>query len=79
MRTSRRWTNVTSTRRAAEDYLSGWIVRLHWSPAGLTVKTTTEHLAKPLGQALHQALHGTVRYRFSHENTFAHVTWWRGK
>jgi hypothetical protein len=66
-------------RRAAEDNPLGRIVSLDRSPAGLTVKTTTEHLAKRIGQALHKALHGSVRYRFSHENKFAHVTWSREK
>jgi len=46
---------------------------------GLTVRTTTEHLAKRLGQALAKAYDGTAHYEFSHENKFAHVTWTRDK
>jgi hypothetical protein len=65
--------------RAAEDNPLARIVRLDRSSTGFTVKTTTEHLAKRIGQALHKALHGSVRYRFSHENKFAHVMWSREK
>jgi hypothetical protein len=64
-------------RRAAEDNPLARIVRFDRSPGRFTVRTTTEHLAKRIGHALHKALHGTVRYRFSHENKFAHVTWSR--
>jgi hypothetical protein len=64
--------------RAAED--NPMAVILEWrqaGPGGLIVRTTTEHLAKRLGQALHKAYRGTVHYEFSHENKFAHVTWMR--
>ncbi|HEY7476383.1 MAG TPA: BCAM0308 family protein [Vicinamibacterales bacterium] len=64
-------------RRAADDNPLARIVRFDRVPEGLLVRTTTEHLAKRIGQALHKAMHGTVRYRFSHENKFAHVTWSR--
>jgi hypothetical protein len=67
----------SEARRAAEDNPLGRIVRFDRSPAGFLVRTTTEHLAKRSGHALHKALHGSVRYRFSHENKFAHVTWSR--
>ena len=53
---------------------------LAWRPdpdGRLNVLTTTEHLAKRLGQALHKAFRGAVHYEFSHENKFAHVTWQR--
>lgn len=64
--------------RAAEDnptaQIAAWITD---DPARVVVRTTTEHLAKRLGQALRKAFDGTVRYRFSHENKFAHVTWTR--
>jgi hypothetical protein len=64
--------------RAGEDNPLGRIVRIdRISDGRLTVRTTTEHLAKRLGQALHKAFHGRVCYRFSHENKFAHVTWTR--
>jgi hypothetical protein len=64
--------------RAAEDNPLGRITRVDRpAPDRLTVRTTTEHLAKRLGQALHKAFRGTVRYGFSHENKFAHVTWSR--
>jgi hypothetical protein len=64
--------------RAAEDNPLGRIIDLSWPAADrLIVTTTTEHLAKRLGQALNKALDGTVDYRFSHENKFAHVTWRR--
>lgn len=64
-------------RRATDDNPLARIVRIDRVPEGLLVRTTTEHLAKRIGQALHKALHGKVRYRFSHENKFAHVTWSR--
>ena len=64
-------------RRAAEDNPLARIVRLDRGPGGLLVRTTTEHLAKRIGHALHKAMQGTVRYCFSHENKFAHVTWCR--
>ena len=64
-------------RRAAEDNPLARITRLDRTADGLTVRTTTEHLAKRLGHALHKALHGHVHYQFSHENKFAHVTWSR--
>ena len=66
-------------RRAVEDNPLGRILQLTRTADGLMVRTTTEHLAKRLGQALHKALHGQVRYRFSHENKFAHVMWSRDR
>ena len=66
-------------RRAAEDNPLGRILRLDRTPDGLTVRTSTEHLAKRIGHALHKAHHGSVRYRFSHENKFAHVMWSRDR
>jgi hypothetical protein len=65
--------------RAAEDNPLGRIARFERVPEGLRVRTTTEHLAKRIGQALHKAFRGTVRYQFSHENKFAHVTWSRDR
>ncbi len=64
-------------RRAADDNPLARIVRLDRVPGGLLVRTTTEHLAKRIGQALYKAMHGEVHYEFSHENKFAHVTWLR--
>jgi hypothetical protein len=43
----------------------------------LVVTTTTEHLAKRLGEALEKAFSGGVRYDFSHENKLARVYWHR--
>lgn len=64
--------------RAAQDNPTGRISRwMSERPDRLTVRTTSEHLAKRLGQALHKAFRGKVRYQFSHENKFAHVTWTR--
>ena len=45
--------------------------------AGLTVTTTTEHLAQRLGHALAKAYDGKVLYDFSHENKMARVWWSR--
>jgi hypothetical protein len=64
--------------RAAEDNPMARILALTLeAPDRLIVRTSTEHLAKRLGDALHGAYHGTVHYEFSHENKFAHVTWTR--
>jgi len=64
--------------RAAEDNPTGRIAEWRrMAPDRLTLTTTTEHLAKRLGQALHKAFDGLVHYEFSHENKFAHVTWTR--
>jgi NMD protein affecting ribosome stability and mRNA decay len=64
--------------RAGEDNPTGRITRwMSDGPDALTVRTTSEHLAKRLGQALHKAFRGRVRYQFSHENKFAHVLWSR--
>lgn len=66
--------------RAAEDNPMARLVSIRReAPNRLTVRTTTEHLAKRLGQALHKALKGSVHYGFSHENKFAHVTWSRDR
>jgi hypothetical protein len=65
-------------QRAAVDNPLQRIVRIDRAGKNrLTVRTTTEHLAQRLGQALHKAMHGQVRYRFSEENKFAHVMWSR--
>ena len=64
-------------QRAASDNPLGRIAAVIRKPSRLTVRTTTEHLAKRLGEALHKAFSGTVHYEFSHENKFAHVTWSR--
>lgn len=64
--------------RAAEDNPLARI--LGWEREdreGLVVTTTTEHLAQRLGHALEKAMGGEVRYRFSHENKLARVTWRR--
>ena len=63
--------------RAAEDNPLARIVRLDRLPDQLRIRTTTEHLAKRLGQALKKAFDGRVQYRFSEENKFAHVMWSR--
>jgi hypothetical protein len=64
-------------RRAAEDNPLARILQLDRAVGGLTVRTTTEHLAQRIGDALRKALHGQVQYQFSHENKFAHVRWSR--
>jgi hypothetical protein len=64
--------------RASQDNPMAVILEWRQAESGrLVVRTTTEHLAKRLGQALHKAYRGTVHYEFSHENKFAHVTWMR--
>lgn len=64
--------------RAAEDNPTSRILTLNSpAPDKLCVTTTTEHLAKRLGQALAKAYQGEVHYGFSHGNKFAHVTWSR--
>ncbi len=64
--------------RAAEVNPLARIVR--WdrnAPDALSVVTTTEHLAKRLGQALHKAFDGSVEYHFSHETKAGCVIWTR--
>jgi hypothetical protein len=64
--------------RAGVDNPLGRVTRWDRSaPERLVLMTTTEHLAKRLGQALRKAFDGTVRYRFSHETKFGSVTWTR--
>ena len=63
--------------RSAEDNPQARI--MNWETdreGGLTVATTTEHLAQRLGHAVEKAYDGEIRYDFSHENKLAHV-WWR--
>jgi NMD protein affecting ribosome stability and mRNA decay len=64
-------------RRTADDNPTARIVHIDRNDGRITVRTTTEHLAKRLGEALHKAFDGIVHYGFSHENKFAHVTWTR--
>ena len=63
--------------RAAVDNPLGRIMELKEAGEELVVSTTTEHLAKRLGQALEKAFAGHVRYDFSHENKLARVYWER--
>jgi hypothetical protein len=77
-----RLVNAEAARAAADNPLARIVCidrsdRSDRAGGLLIVRTTTEHLAKRLGQALHKALHGAVHYGFSHENKFAHVTWTR--
>lgn len=68
----------TESDRAAVDNPLARVVSMESSaPGHIVVRTTTEHLAQRLGHALHKAFDGDVRYGFSHENKFAHVTWTR--
>jgi hypothetical protein len=68
--------------RAAVDNPTARIIKWDWGKSKtqatrLTLTTTTEHLAKRLGDALERALSGEVRYDFSHENKLARVYWHR--
>ena len=65
-------------RRAAEDNPLARVMGYEAGKGGgLTVTTTTEHLAQRLGHALQKAYGGRVRYDFSHENKLARVYWHR--
>jgi hypothetical protein len=69
-------------RRASADNPTARIMKWDWGKskaqaARLTLTTTTEHLAKRLGEALQKAFSGDVRYDFSHENKLARVYWHR--
>jgi hypothetical protein len=65
-------------QRAAEDNPTARIVQFATPGVNrIVVRTTTEHLAKRIGQALHKAMHGSLEHKFSHENKFAHVRWSR--
>ena len=66
------------TERAAEDNVLARI--LAWKRGdghGLTLSTTTEHLAQRLGHALQKAFDGEVTFDFSHENKLTRVHWRR--
>ena len=64
--------------RAAEDNPLARVTHWEYHPeGGLSVATTTEHLAQRLGHALEKAYGGKVHYGFSHENKFTRVEWWR--
>jgi NMD protein affecting ribosome stability and mRNA decay len=53
------------------------IINFQNTKTGMTVTTTTEHLAQHLGRSLKKAFDGDVRYDFSHENKLARVYWQR--
>ncbi|MGE0104677.1 MAG: BCAM0308 family protein [Blastocatellales bacterium] len=64
--------------RAAEDNPLGRIMAVEKERGdAFTVRTTTEHLAKRLGDSVQKAFNGEIRYDFSHENKLAHVWWQR--
>ena len=63
--------------RAAVDNPLARIMKLNQAGAELIVTTTTEHLAKRLGEALEKSCSGKIRYDFSHENKLARVYWRR--
>jgi hypothetical protein len=63
--------------RASEDNPLARIIHREWTAKRFTLTTTTEHLAKRLGQALEKAFDGAVHYGFGHENKTACVTWAR--
>lgn len=65
------------TQRAAEDNPLARIIKLQRRKDGVTILTTTEHLAQRLGHALEKAFHGDLRTVFSHENKFTRVFWKR--
>ena len=44
---------------------------------GIEVTTTTEKLAKRIGQMLHKAFHGDVEYKWSDDVKLARVVWVR--
>jgi len=64
-------------RTAADNPLAQIMGRETDENGRLVITTTTEHLAKRLGQALEKAYGGDVRYDFSHENKLARVYWQR--
>lgn len=65
-------------RRAREDNPVAQVMDWRsYGTGGLLITTTTEHLAKRLGQALDKAFGGTVRYGFAHDSKLAHVWWTR--
>lgn len=64
--------------RAADDNPLGRIMAYEKErDDAFTVRTTTEHLAQRLGNAVRKAFDGDIRYDFSHENKLAHVWWQR--
>lgn len=64
--------------RTAEDNPMARIMEWQTDKDGkLTVTTTTDHLARRLGHALHKAFHGKVRYGASQRNKLSRVWWQR--
>ena len=43
----------------------------------IVINTTNEKLAQRLGRAIKKAFHGTVKYRWSHDNKLVRVDWVR--
>lgn len=69
--------NNEANRAAHDNPLARIMSSKSEKAGGLTVTTTTEHLAQRLGHALEKAFGGEVRYDFSHENKLARVYWSR--
>jgi NMD protein affecting ribosome stability and mRNA decay len=64
--------------RAAVDNPLGRIMKVDDTATGsVKITTTTEHLAKRLGDAVEKAYGGDLRVDFSHENKLARVYWSR--
>jgi hypothetical protein len=64
-------------KRAMEDNPLSRIMSWSDTSDGMTVETTTEHLAQRFGHALERAYKGRAVYDFSHENKVARVAWHR--
>lgn len=53
------------------------IMSIEREAEGMIVKTTDDHLARTLGEALHQAYEGKLDYHFTESSNLFRVTWER--
>lgn len=51
------------------------IMAIRERSGGVDIETTTEHLAQRLGDHLHRAFRGQIRYKWSHKDKLARVEW----
>lgn len=53
------------------------IIAVEAEREGMMVSTTDAHLARRIGDALHEAYKGTLQYRYNKEETLLRVSWRR--
>lgn len=69
---------VTSCERSArQDHPLERIMAIEGGESGVMVTTTDPHLARRIGDALHDAYKGTLDYQYNKEDNLLRVTWSR--